>query len=29
MDEFDTKINKMKRDIEIIKNEINGIQKVF
>lgn len=29
MDEFDTKINKMKRDIEMIKNEINGIQKVI
>lgn len=29
MDAFDTKINKMKEDIDIIKNEINGIQQVI
>ena len=28
MDAFDTKINKMKEDIDLIKQEINGIQQV-
>jgi hypothetical protein len=28
MDPFDTKINKMKQDIDLIKNEIHDIQKV-
>ena len=29
MDPFDTKINKMKQDIDLIKNEIHDIQKVI
>lgn len=28
MDPFDTKINKMKQDIDLIKSEIHDIQKV-